>query len=106
MQYKSLTKTGTGRSGICVVDDFQTPFNIGIAVSISATATFTVEYSLDDPTAAGYDPATAAWFVAPGFTSGSAAVAGALTIPCRAISLNVSASTGSVTAKIVQAGPA
>ena len=105
MQYKDITKTGTGRSTICVVDDFQTPFNVGIAVSISDTATFTVEYSLDDPNAAGYSPATANWYVAPGFTSGSAAIAGALTIPCRAICVNVSASTGSVTAKIVQAGP-
>jgi len=106
MQYKALTKTGTGRSGICVLDDFQTPFNVGIAVSISATATFTVEYSLDDPNAAGYSPSTAAWFVAPGFTSGSAAIAGAFTIPCRAICVNVSANTGTVTANIVQAGPA
>lgn len=105
MQYADLTKAGTGRSAICVVDDFQTPFNVGIAVSISSTATFTVEYSLDDPNAAGYSAASAAWFVAPGFTSGSAAVAGALTIPCRAISLNVSANAGTVTAKIVQAGP-
>jgi hypothetical protein len=106
MQYKDITKSGTGRSAICVVDDFQTPFNVGVAVSISATATFTVEYSLDDPNAAGYSPATANWYVAPGFTSGSAAIAGAITIPCRAVCVNVSASTGSVTAKIVQAGPA
>lgn len=106
MQYKALTKTGTGRSSICVVDDFQTPFNIGIAATISATATFTIEYSLDDPNADGYSAASAAWFVVPGFTSGSAAVAGALTIPCRAICINVSANTGTVTANIVQAGPA
>lgn len=105
MQYKALTKTGTGRSAICVVDDFQTPFNVGIGVALSATATFTVEYSLDDPNAAGYSAASATWFVAPGFTSGSAAVGGALTIPCRAICLNVSANTGTVTANIVQAGP-
>lgn len=106
MQYNSITKTGTGRSTICVVDDFQTPFNIGVAVSISATATFTVEYSLDDPNAAGYSAASAAWFVAPSFTSGSAAIAGAITIPCRAISINASANAGTITAKIVQAGPA
>jgi hypothetical protein len=105
MQYTDLTKTGTGRSTICVVDDFQTPFNIGIAVALSSTATFTVEYSLDDPNASGYSAAAASWYVAPGFTSGSAAIAGALTIPCRAISLNVSANGGTVTAKIVQAGP-
>lgn len=105
MQYTALTKTGTGRSTICVVDDFQTPFNIGVAVTLSSTATFTVEYSLDDPNAAGYSAASANWFVAPGFTSGSAAVAGAITIPCRAICLNVSANAGTVTANIVQAGP-
>lgn len=105
MQYTDLTKTGTGRSAICVVDDFQTPFNIGIAVALSSTATFTVEYSLDDPNASGYSAAAASWYVAPGFTSGSAAIAGALTIPCRAICLNVSANAGTVTAKIVQAGP-
>lgn len=105
MQYKDLTKTGTGRSAICVVDDFQTPFNIGVAVALSSTATFTVEYSLDDPNAVGYSAAAASWYVAPGFTSGSAAIAGAITIPCRAICLNVSANAGTVTAKIVQAGP-
>jgi len=105
MQFKDLTKTGTGRSAICVVDDFQTPFNVGVAVTLSATTTFTVEYSLDDPNAEGYSAGSASWFVAPGFTSGSAAIAGALTIPCRAICLNVSANTGTVTAKIVQAGP-
>lgn len=105
MQYKDITTTGTGRSAICVVDDFQTPFNVGVAVSLSATATFTVEYSLDDPNAAGYNPATASWYVAPGFTSGSVGIAGSITIPCRAICVNVSANTGTVTAKIVQAGP-
>jgi hypothetical protein len=105
MQYSALTKTGTGRSTICVVDDFQTPFNIGVAVSISSTATFTVEYSLNDPNAAGYSAGSAAWFVAPDFTSGSAAIGGAITIPCRAICLNVSANAGTVMAQIVQAGP-
>ena len=106
MQYTPITKTGPGRSSICVVDDFQAPFNIGVAVSISSTATFTVEYSLDDPTASGYSAASAAWFVAPNFTSGSAAIAGAITIPCRAISVNASANAGTITAKIVQSGPA
>ena len=105
MQYTDIVKTGTGRSNICVVDSFQAPFNIGIAVSLSSTATFTVEYSLNDPNADGYSAASASWYVAPGFTSGSAAVAGALVIPCRAICLNVSANAGTVTAKIVQAGP-
>lgn len=106
MQYKTLSKTGTGRSGICVVDDFQTPFNVGVGVVLGTTGTFTVEYSLDDPNAAGYSPSTATWYVAPGFASGSANIAGAIIIPCRAICLNVSVNGSTITANIVQAGPA
>lgn len=105
MQYTPITKTGTGRSAICVVDDFQSPFTVGIAVTLSSTATFTVEYSLDDPNAAGYSAASANWFVAPSFASGSLAVAAALIIPCRAICVNASANAGTITATIVQAGP-
>jgi len=106
MQYKTLSKTGTGRSGICVVDDFQSNFNVGVGVVLAPTGTFTVEYSLDDPNAEGYSPSTATWYVAPGFASGSVAIAGAIIIPCRAICLNVSVNGGTVTANIVQAGPA
>ena len=106
MNLNTITVTGVGRSNVCAVDDFQAPFNIGVAVSLSSTATFTIEYSLDDPNAAGYTVAGAAWFVAPAFTSGTVAIAGAITIPCRAICINASANAGTITAQIVQAGPA
>lgn len=106
MQYPSISKTGTGRSGIRVVDDFQTPFSIGIAATLTGTATFSVEYSLDDPNADGYSAATATWFAVPSMSGLSATTGGVLNIPCRAVSINVASGAGTVVVKLVQAGPA
>jgi hypothetical protein len=102
----TITQTGTGRSNICAVDDFQTPFSVGIGAKlVSGSATFNIEYSFDDPMAAGYTPAGATWYVASGFSALSATTGGSFTIPCKAISINITANTGTVTAQIVQAGP-
>ena len=109
MQLGSISVTATGsqiRSPICVVDDFQTPFNIGIGAKVtSGTPTFNIEYSFDDPNAAGYTVAGATWYVATGFSGLTATTGGALIIPCRAICINVTSGTGAVMASIVQAGP-
>jgi hypothetical protein len=108
MQYRTISLTDAGRSAIITVDDFQTPFNIGLAAKITAgTPTFSIQYSLDDPLAAGYDPATATWFAVTGLSGVSATSSAALTIPCRAISIYMAAAqTGTVQLKAVQAGPA
>lgn len=107
MKYIDITKTGAGRSRALAVDDFQTPFNLGIGAKISSgSATFNIEYSFDDPTADGYTVAGATWYVATGFSGVSAATGGSLTIPCKAICINVTSGTGTVVASVVQAGPA
>lgn len=103
----SVTSTGTAiRSPIRVVDDFQAPFNVGVGTKVtSGTPTFNIEYSLDDPNAAGYSAATATWYVATGLSAATTSVGGSITVPCRAISINITSGTGAVTANIVQAGP-
>ena len=106
MKLTTITATGVSRSNVCAVDDFQTPFNIGIGAKLTGTATFNIEYSFDDPMADGYTAAGATWYVASGFSALSATTGGAFTVPCKAISINITANTGSVTATIVQAGPA
>lgn len=106
MQLGSITQTNIGRSTIRVVDDFQFNFNIGIGTKVTTAATYNIEYSLDDPNAAGYTVAGATWYVATGFSALTASTGGALTVPCRAICINITSSTGVVTANIVQAGPA
>jgi len=72
---------------------------------LTGSATFNIEYSMDDPMAAGYSAASATWYIASGFSGVSASTGGALTVPCKAISINITANTGTVTATIIQAGP-
>lgn len=106
MKLTTITQAGTGRSSVCAVDDFQCPVNVGIGAKlVSGTATFNIEYSFDDPMADGYTASGATWYVATGFSGVSASTGGSLTIPCKAISINITASTGTVTATIIQAGP-
>lgn len=105
MKLTTITATGVSRSNVCAVDDFQTPFNIGIGAKLTGTATFNIEYSFDDPMADGYTAAGATWYIAPSLGTLSASTGGSLTIPCKAISINITADTGSVTATIIQAGP-
>jgi hypothetical protein len=107
MQYKTISLTDAGRSNIVVVDDFQAPFNIGLAAVISAgTPTFSIQYSLDDPNASGYSPASATWFSVTGLSAVSATTSVGFSIPCRAISIYMApAQTGTVNLTIVQAGP-
>ena len=106
MKLGTITVTGTGRSNVCAVDDFQFNFNVGIGAKlVSGAATFNIEYSMDDPMADGYTAAGATWYVATGFSGATASTGGALTIPCKAICINITASAGTVTATIIQAGP-
>ena len=105
MKLTTITATGVSRSNVCAVDDFQAPFNVGIGAKVTGTATFNIEYSMDDPMANGYTAAGATWYVATGFSGATASTGGALTVPCKAISINITANAGTVTATIIQAGP-
>ena len=108
MQYRKISLTDAGRSAIITVDDFQTPFNVGLAAKITAgTPTYSIQYSLDDPNASGYTVAGATWFSVTGLSAVSATSSAALTVPCRAICIYMaSGQTGTVELTAVQAGPA
>ena len=105
MQSIILTKSAAGSSGVAAVSYFTNPFNIGLAAVLTGTATFTVEYSMEDPTNEGYVAASATWFPVTGLSAVSATTSVGFTIPCRAIRVTLAeASTGSVTLYIQQAG--
>ncbi len=95
-----LTRTGTGRSGIYTADSFANPFNVGIVIVVTGTATANIEISMDDPMQA----APTVWGVPTGLSAISASSVVALTTPCHAVSVNVTSGTGTVTAYLVQAG--
>jgi hypothetical protein len=100
----SYTVTGVGTSPIYAADNFQAPFNVGVGVSFSASASYTVEFTFDDIMAEGYVASSGTWFSDGTFGSATTKKAASLTIPCRGIRLNVSASTGTATIQIQQSG--
>ena len=96
--------TGAGTSAVIGLDNLANPFNVGIGVDISATATYTVEFTFDDVSADGFSAGSATWFTDTTFGSATADKAISFTIPCRGVRLNVSASTGTATIYVQQAG--
>ena len=94
------TVTGVANSPAIPMDHRAQFFNVGIEATVSATATYNVQFTLDDI----YNPAiTPTWFnVASPFTGATANQVGNLLIPCSAMRLNVTASTGSVTLTLLQ----
>lgn len=96
----TISKTGTGRSAVVVPDSFQNPFNVGLLITVTGTATYNIEISMDD--AMTGTPTT--WAAATGFSALSASAVGSMTIPCHAMSINITSGTGTVLAQIVQAG--
>lgn len=105
MKPVSQTVAGVGTSAPIPLDHFINPFTLGLSVSLSATATYSVQGTLDDIRAPGWSAATANWFSLPNFNALSAAAQGLVQFPVTAIRLNVTASTGNVTLRSCQAGP-
>lgn len=100
--------SGTGTSSPAILDIYLTPFQITLAVEFgTASATTSVQYSVDDPFAAyatSYN-ADAVWFDHPTLVNLTANAVDMITTPVRAVRLNNSAwSSGTVTLTVIQAG--
>lgn len=100
----SYTVTGAGTSAVIGLDNLANPFNVGIGVDISATATYTVQFTFDDVSSDSFSAGSATWFTDTSFGTATADKAISFTTPCRGVRLNVSASTGSATIFVQQAG--
>lgn len=98
----TISQTGVGRSTVVAVDNFANPFNIGLYAVLTGTATYNIEISPDDPMDAGYVAANATWLAAPSFSALTATTVNAMTVPAKAISINITAGTGTLTLKISQ----
>lgn len=96
----NISKTGTGRSAIAAIDSMTNPVNVGIAIVVDGTATFNIETSMEDPVLG----TPTVWSIPASLSGLTASAVVALTIPCHAVSINVTAGTGTVSASIVQAG--
>lgn len=94
------TVTGVANSAPIPMDHRAQVFNVGIAVTVSATATYNVQYTLDDIYNLTITPT---WFsMAAPFAAATANASGNQNFPVSAMRLNVTASTGSVTMTLLQ----
>lgn len=96
----SVTQAAVGRSTVLALDNFANPFNIGLHIVVTGSATFNIEISPQD----AMDAVPTVWTAPAGLSGLSASAAVDLQIPARAISINMTAGTGSVTLYLVQAG--
>lgn len=95
-----LTQTGVGISPVCPMDREQAPFNAGIGCVVNGTATYNIEHTFDDVQNAAVTPT---WFQNTGITAQTTNANGNYAFPIRAVRVNVTAGTGTVTATILQA---
>lgn len=99
-----LSITGSSRnSNVVPIDNYISPSNMGMAVVVSGTITFKVQYTFDDVFAKTYDPTAGNWFDHPTLV-GSASVNSNIAYPVTGIRLITTAGTGTATLTIIQAG--
>jgi hypothetical protein len=97
----------SGAAGVTApvpLDQYISPFNVSLAIVPTGTATYTVQYTFDDPFTATFDPTTAVWFDHPDLTAETGNKNGNFAFPVRATRLNVSACNNDVTFYVTQAG--
>ena len=105
MSAYTTSKTGAGRSSVIVPDYFIPQFNLGLQAVVTGTATYSIQFTMDDTSAASFDASTATWTtMAAPFSAATATQAGAFTTPVRGICINVASGAGTVALTIVQAG--
>jgi len=103
MRRAEFTVTGVGNANPYPVDTYISPSNMGLAVIVTGTITYKVQYTFDDVFASGYSPASGYWFDHPTLVGSSSANSN-VAYPVTAIRIITTAGTGSVNFIIIQAG--
>jgi len=98
------TIIGTGVSNVMPPDQYISPFNVSLGVTVSGTSTYTVQYTFDDVFASGYNPSSGNWVDHPTLTAQTGSKDSNIAYPVSGIRLNVTAGTGTVRLVITQAG--
>lgn len=97
-----VTFTTTGAKTPCIVDRAQSPFNLSVAAIVLGTATYGIEYTLDDVNDATITPA---WFSDANLPPGQVASGVSnYMFPVQAIRINITAITGAGVRFIVLQG--
>lgn len=99
----TVSVTGVGDSNPVVIDQRIAPTNIGLAVIVTGTITYTVQYTFDDVFADGYTASSGNWFNHPTLT-GSSSLNSNIAYPVTAVRLTTSAGNDTAAMTVIQAG--
>lgn len=102
-----LTVGSAAASQVIPMDQYISPFNVGLSVNLSAGAslTYTVEHTFDDVFSPTFNPSTAKWYPHATLASQTASGTGNYAYPVSAIRLNVTPyASGTATLNVLQAG--
>lgn len=100
MAYPSIvTQTGTGTSAWIPVDHTQNAFAIGFGCVVSGTVTYDIEHTFDNIQSSTVTPTAFKHSVLVGQSSNKD---GNYAFPIRAVRINITAGTGSVTLTVLQ----
>jgi hypothetical protein len=97
----TVSQTGAGSSATIPVDHYQTPFNIGMGVTVSGTVNYTIQHTFDNVQDSAVTPT---WFSHPTLASLTAAADGNYAFPVRAIKILQNSGSGTTTLTLIQAG--
>lgn len=96
-----ISKTGTGSSSLAPMDQYQSPFNVGIGVVVSGTVNYTIQHTFDDVQNPSVTPV---WFNHPTLNGLTANADGNYAFPVAAIKVLIGSGSGTATATLLQAG--
>src|ERR1700747_410478 len=94
-----VSQTGTGTTAWIPMDREQAHFTVGIGCVATGTVTYSVEHTFDDVQNSAITPTA---FQNSALTAQTASAFGNYSFPVRAIRLNVTAGSGSVTMTLIQ----
>lgn len=102
----TVTVVGVGVSAPIPLDQYLTPFQVSLlVVDVAGAVDMTVEYTLDDVFAVGFDPNNANWFPHTDLTNQLGVADGTIISPVSAVRL-VNDDVGTAQLRVIQAGAA
>jgi hypothetical protein len=97
-----LTTSGTSASSVAPLCHFVGRFNVSVNTVVTGSATYTLQFTADDPFAATFTPASANWKSHPLMTDATTGDIVEFTAPVRAVRINQTVGAGSVRATVIQ----
>ncbi len=97
-----LTTSGTSASSVAPLCHFVCRFNVSVNTVVTGSATYTLQFTADDPFASNFVPASANWKSHPSMTSSTISDIVEFTAPVRAVRIDQTSGAGSVSATVIQ----